>query len=317
MTQENNTPVQEATEAEAPVNPNLRITKAPLQGGEIREYFDNKELFYLLNYSQGTIKGAQFLVYTTNLELPCDVTFDWPLGYAEYEQIMLAYMNQNSVTRMLGLHVMAAQMLLLAKGFTYEQIPYTMPVYEKVIVQFIETHKDQVLRWLHFIDSTQVFALQSIERLRNHYNPRDVFDVVDDRSYVGANVAGLFGVAEFIGTYFCASEYRLSYFSHQFESYMFKGAHLSKYFNHQNNLAAVLFPHYAIGTFVAGDMENSLFKIGVFSEKMDLPEYVYDPNHQPAVTGQPPSPPIPDAPKPPEASAEAVQDGQPVVDQSE
>lgn len=313
MTQETNAPVEDTS-----INPNIRVTTAPLQGGEIREYFDNKELFYILNYSKSTIKGAQFLVYTTNLDLPCDVTFDWPLSYEEYEQILLAYLNQNSVTRMFGLHVMAAQMLLVAKGFTLEQVPYAMPVEIELITQFVEKHKEQVLKWLHFIDSTQVFALQSIERLRNHYNPRDVFDVVEDRSYVGANVAGLFAVPEFIGTYFCASEFRLSYFQHQFEDYMFKGAHLSKYFNHQNNLAAVLFPHYAIGTFVASDMDNSLFKIGVFSENMNLPEYVYDPEYKP-VTELPPNPPIPDAPKPPAESADqgAVQDGQSVVDQAE
>lgn len=315
-----NTKVEEASNVEKdPMevlrenNPNLRITTAPLSTELIREFFDNKDLFYLLNISKSRLKGAQFLTFTTNLDLPCDAFFEEGYSYEEYEQILLAYMNQNSITRITSLHVMAAQMLLVAKGIPFTESPYNIQVSEEYVERFIEAHKDQISRWLHFIDSTQVFALQCIPRLREHYKPLDTFDVVDDRAYVGANAAMLYTIPEFIGNYFRADAYRLSYFKQQFDEYIFKGAHLSRYFEHKNNLAAILFSHYAQGTFKPSEIDNMLFKIGVFCKDMGFEDYVFNPDY----VKQPPKPPadIPPPPKPP-VDGQAVQDGQSVVGES-
>lgn len=289
---------------------NIRETIVPIPTPLLREFFGNKELLFILNYSKSQMRGAQFLTYTTNLDLPCDIFFECdennPIPFEEYSEILLAYLQQNSLTRMAGLHILAAQMLLLAKGVDYDVIPYELPISEEYIKRFIDENKELVERCLHFIDSAHVFAIHAIPRLKQHYKPEENFEVIEDRTYVGANLAMLFGMPEFTAYYFNRfSVYRLSYFKPQFEEYMFKGAHLSKYFDNKNNLAAVLFAHYAAGEFRAAEIQNPLFHIGVFSEQMGFPEYVYDKDYVPAkpAVEEPAS----------DAETTTVQDGQPVV----
>lgn len=278
---------------------NIRRVTAPLGTADIREFFENKELYYIINHSQSKLKGAQFLTYTTNLNLPGDITFDEDLSYEEYSQIMKAYFNQNSITPLTGLHVMAAQLLLLAKGIPDELMPYNLPFDESFTDRFIDENKEQIDKWLHFIDSAPVFAVHSIQRLREHYTPFDNYDVIDDRTYVGANAAVLFTLPDFIFIYFTAKEFKLTFFNHQFNDYIFKGNHLSRWFDHKNNPIAFFMQAFALGEITAEEIDHPIFRTGVFSEEAKLKgiePYVYDPEYK--------------SPEQP-----AVQDGQPVVDQ--
>lgn len=287
---------------------NVREVTAPLKSEQIREFFENKELFYFINYNQSKIKGSQFLTYAANLDLPCDVVFEWPMPYETYEEVLLAHMNQSTVSRITGMHVMAAQMLLVAKGLDITDNPYNLPVELETICKFIDTHKELVDRWLHFIDSTQVLALTVIERLNRHYKPREVFEIVDDKNYVGPNVAGLYDIPEFIATYHRADNFRMSYFKQQFEEYMFRGARITKYFDVKNNIAAIMFPIFALGEFKAEEVNNSFFRYGVFSEGLNLPDYKYDPDYKPELDAS--------LIAPTNAENSTVQIGQSVVNQS-
>lgn len=244
----------------------LRETVVPFPTNMIREYFSDKDLFFIANYSESKLKGAQFLTYLSNINIPSDVKFNTPIGYEEYAEIMKAYMESINIVNCAGLHVMAAEMLLVAKGLPYERSPYALPIDEKVILMFIEEHYEMVQKWMHFIDSTQVYALRSIKALNDHFKPEERFPVVEDRSYVGANIAQLFRIPQFIALYFVIENatYKLSYFREQFEEYMFKNETLAKYFQSPNNFAALYFMHYASGLFKPEDINHGLFKIGVF-----------------------------------------------------
>uniref|UniRef100_A0AAU7PF04 Uncharacterized protein n=1 Tax=Burkholderia phage vB_BgluM-SURPRISE13 TaxID=3159457 RepID=A0AAU7PF04_9VIRU len=244
----------------------LREVTVPFPADKIREYFGDKSLFFIANYSESKLKGGAFLTYLSNINIPSDVKFNTPIGYEEYAEIMKAYMEQPGVVSAAGLHVMAAEMLLVAKGLPYERTPYALPIDEKVILMFIEEHRDMVQKWLHFIDSTQVYALRSIKALNEHYKPEERFPVVEDRSYVGSNIAQLFRIPEFIAVYFSIPnvDHKLSYFKDQFEEYMFKNERLAHYFGSQNNFAALYFTHFAAGSFEAKHIEHGLFRLGVF-----------------------------------------------------
>lgn len=246
----------------------LREVTVPFPADKIREYFQDKSLFFIANYSESKLKGQAFLTYLSNINIPSDVKFNTPMSYEEYAEVMKAYMESINVISCAGLHVMAAEMLLVAKGMPYERSPYALPIDEKVVLMFIEEYRDMVQKWLHFIDSTQVFALRSIATLNDHYKPEEVFPVVEDRSYVGSNIAQLFRIPEFIAVYFSIpnATYELSYFRDQFEEYMFRNETLAKYFSSQNNFAALYFMHYATGLFKAEDINHGLFKIGVFDK---------------------------------------------------
>jgi hypothetical protein len=244
----------------------LRHTHAPISTELIREFFTNKELFFKLNHSESKLQGASFLTYVANLDIPADICFNPDIEYDEYCDIMNAYFAQNSIVKLAGLHVMAADLLLTAKSGARSTSVYLPVVSDEFVYRFIEQNKEVVDKCLQFIDSTQVFALASIRALAQHYTPSTRFPVVDDRSFVGANLAMLYRIPEFIAIYFSieGASYNLSYFVQQFEGYIFKNEHLSKHFNSRNNIAALLYQHFAAGTFVATDITSDLFNIGVF-----------------------------------------------------
>lgn len=261
---------------------NIRHATAPLSTAEIREFFENKELFYLINYSKSKLKGAQFLTYTTNLALPGDVRFNEDFGYDEYAEIMRAYFNQSSITELTGLHILAAHILLLAKGIDEDTIPYQTIASTEWAQRFYAENKEQLDRWLRFFDSAHVFALYAIKRLRDHYDPLNNYEAIEDRAYVGANAAALYKIPEFIFTYYFAKNYNPAFFVTQFTELAFKGSHLSQYFTSPHNPVAFLMEAFATGEFKASEVEHPIFQMGVFSPEAaakGIKEYVYDPNY--------------------------------------
>jgi hypothetical protein len=253
---------------------NLRYSSVPIPADKIREYFTNKDLFFIVNHSESKLQGETFLTYLTNLSLPADVKFNTPLPYEEYELIVKAYLNQTSVNNIAGLHVMVADMLLIAKGLKSEESPYALPINPDHVLRFISENKEQVDRWLHFLDSTQVYGLTAIKSLNDHYTPKDRFKKVDDPHYVGANIAQLYTMPQFIAIYFSipGAVYELSYFTYQYEEYAFKNERLAHYFANRNNMAALLFSHFAVGTFKAEEVPVGLFGMGVFNKDSEYYE---------------------------------------------
>lgn len=261
----------------------MRQTTVPIPTDTLREYFTNKNLFFILNHSESKLKGAPFLTYLTNLNIPSDVTFNEPLSYEEYEEIMKAHFEQASIHNCARLHVMAAEILLMAKGLPYEQSPYALPIDPGHPFKFIHDNMELVASWVDFLDSTQVFALHSIKALADHFKPAEKFDVIDDKNAVGANVAMQFRLPNMIAAYFAVpnAEYKLSYYKQQFNEYMFKNDRLANHFGAKNNFAALMFGAFAQGIFTLTEMGGApIFQIGVFDPKhkaYTAEPYVYSP----------------------------------------
>lgn len=282
---------------------NCRQVTAPIPPEHIREWFANKDLWFIVNYSQSKLKGTQFLTYLTNLGVPCDIRFDTPIHFDDYEELLLAYMKQNSICGIAGLNVLAGQMLLWAKGLDFESCPYETPIPVDYIGNFVGRNQELVDKWLHFLDSSQVFAIKSIGRLNKHFKPEEVFEVIDDRSYIGTNVATLYSLPEFTGLYTAMAPKRMSYFKPQFEEYMFKGAHLAHHFMVRNCVPAILFSHFVQGVFKASEIDSQLFKTGVFDPSLNLPEYIFNDENsiqdgQPVIGEAAGSDPVPSQPEP-------------------
>jgi hypothetical protein len=255
---------------------NVRETVVPIPTDLIREFFTNKGLYYLIDYRESKLKGGAFLTYLTNLNVPADLRFSAVLEYEEYAELMKAYMDQRSVINCPLLHVMAAELLLFAKGLPHERSPYVTPVPKaSFLIRFIDENKEQIGKWLHFIDSTQVFALSAIKVLNGYYKPKEFFENIDDKEYVGSNIAQLYRIPEFIAYYFAleGAEYKLSYFTQQYEEYMFKNERLAKYFRSPHNFSALMFEHIAQGTIKASDIGYGLFAIGVFAPEAGIAEF--------------------------------------------
>lgn len=220
---------------------NIIDTVAPIPPEEFRKYFTNKSLIFRINHSKSRLKGPQFLTYVTNMNLPSEVSFDDPISYEEYSQIMLAYITQRTVSSSKVLALFLAEILLKYKGFT-DQI-YRTNIPADYIDTFTKDNKDKLDNFCSFLDSCMVFACESVEKIKNDYisDSGQKFEVIEDKDYVGHNVVNLFDVPFFTANYYSQNIdlTNLKYFKHQFEDYMFANEKLANYFDKPNNVLSL------------------------------------------------------------------------------
>lgn len=235
---------QSDTVEENKSTPVYREVTAPIGTDYIREFFTNKDIFFLVNHSQSRLKGSVFLTYLSNLAVPSDIRFDMPLNEDEYISIMEAYLNQRTVSKAKTLRLMMAQVILWCKGVKYTHIRYNTGVPESYIEKFAKKNGAAIMRWLHFVDSSHIFAFSSIAKLKEEHDPlKNGVEIVDDKDYVGHNVVSLYDVPFFTELYFSIpnASYRSSYFVRQYEDYMFGNERFAKYFSVPNNFLAMMY----------------------------------------------------------------------------
>lgn len=249
-------------ESAAPAEPKYRDVIVPIAAEHIREYFTDKSVFFLANHTQSKLRGHAFLTYLANLAVPSDVRFNLPLNQDEYIHVMEAYLMQRTVGKAQTLHLMMAQVLLWAKGVDYGHIPYETHVPEEFIKAFVKKNLEKVTNWLHFVDSSGVFAMASIAKLNEVHKPKENAPLVEDKEYVGHNVVNMYGVPHFTELYFGipGARYRESYFVHQYEDYMFGNQKLAHYFAVENNFLQHVFVGMATGLINPEDPEAFLGK---------------------------------------------------------
>lgn len=257
--------------------PEYRYVTIPIPPDNIREFFTNKNIVFLADYTTARLKGESFLTYLSNVNVPSDVHFtdkkDEETGEplftkAMFFEVMKAYFKQRMVSKLSTLNVHAAQILLLAKGMKFEDIPYKTSFDEETLFEFIQENLDTILNWLHFIDSSRVLVVHAITKLREEFKPAENFEIVDDKEYVGHNVVNLYGVPFFMQNYFAieGATYRESFFLQQFEEYMFGNNRLVTYFVDKNNVICSTYERIAAGDI---DLKNPEAFLQTLKEEFD------------------------------------------------
>ena len=59
-------------------------TIVPIDLKNLKKYFEDKSESYMIDYEKSKLKGAQFLTYISNLDIPCDI-----LNYDD--ELLLSY----------------------------------------------------------------------------------------------------------------------------------------------------------------------------------------------------------------------------------
>ena len=108
---------------------------------------------------------------------------------------------------------------------------------EEQVEQFINTRKDKIERWVHFLDSSMLYMIYSFKELNDTVKVEDNFPKIQDANYVGLNIVNLFSIPGFMTCYFGAGPApSMSFFTEQFTTYMFKGKSFFEYFNNEENI---------------------------------------------------------------------------------
>ena len=240
---------------------NLRNVSVPLEINQIKEFFENKELFFLVDYSSSKIKGNMFLTYLSNLDIPCEIILTGASKEEKFE-LLKSYMETRNLNNSNTLRYMTAQIFLEKKGFN------TLDIFEALILtkeecsEFVLINAEMVNRWNTFISSVMIYFLTSVKTIEEEFKFKESFKKIDDPHYIGTNIVQLFGVPAFLEMFYSVpADTEIFYFKQQFEEYMFRGKNLFEYFCNPENTLFLLFDDMLKGNAELGNISDLMAKV--------------------------------------------------------
>lgn len=219
---------------------NIRYATAPLKIDLVKEYFANKELFFVVDYAGSEIKGNMFLTYLTNLDLPYEIDLSKATKEEKFELVKI-YMETRNISTTDVLRLTVADLMLTYIGLDTSQLFHNAPLNSEEKLEFINQNLELIKRWDQFLSSCFVYLLNCFPLLKKETQADTAFDVIDDPSFVGLNVVNMFGIPDFMDFYFSLPpREKMCYFKPQFEEYMFRGQNLYFYFQSETNTIMTL-----------------------------------------------------------------------------
>lgn len=223
---------------------NIRKVVAPLSIDQIKEFFKDKSLFFLVDYENSKLKDKVFLTYLSNLDIPSDVELSKNISKESLFNLIDSYMNMKTVTDVDSLNMMVCHILLKFKKVNLDNIIVNPFLSDDLVDEYIDTRKEMLEKWAHFIDSSILYLMYIFQDLNEKLKVDEQFPKIDDANYVGLNVVNLFKTPGFLQTYFSSDEKSsLSFFTEQFTKYMFKGKSFYEYYDNKNNIFIPLMKH--------------------------------------------------------------------------
>ena len=195
-------------------------TKAPLELEQLKEYFTDKNVFYLINYEQSDLQGDMLLTYLSNLEIPCDIVVEQTPNCMN---LLKDYLNFKQIVSIPFLEHKTIDVLFQAKGF-----------YEGNDKQFIEENKDIIQQWIEKLDSLSLYNMWIVNE-ETFKEFAESFPNDNSNDIAGINFVSLLKHEHFYTYYNAIEEKNLKFFNKYFEEYMFKGDNLYSYWANENN----------------------------------------------------------------------------------
>lgn len=219
---------------------NIRQTVVPLAIDLIKEFFEKKDLFFVVNYGKSQVKGSMFLTYISNLDLPCEISLTEATKQEKFDLVKI-YMETRNMNNSDVLKLTVADVILTYKGVDTKDM-FTNPVFSsEEKSEFISQHTDLIKKWDQFLYSTLIFLVKSFPDLNEVLKVETQVTEIDDPNFIGLNVVNLFGIPNFCDFFFATqAQEELCYFKPQFEEYMFKGKNFFHYFNCEENTFILL-----------------------------------------------------------------------------
>lgn len=225
----------------------VRNVTAPLTMDQIKEFFLDKSLVFVIKYANSALKGKVFLTYISNLDLPAEVDLtDTPKE--DIMSLVKDYMEVRNINESKGLATLVALILFHNRGIDISEFQAPLTVDE--MKEFADNNSDLLERWYAFLDSMILFSMMSVQVVEKGENGEefgisafeeafpgifDKYETIDDTLYIGSNVVNLFHVPMFFERYFSVPTNDAKYFKQQFTEYMFKGKRLFHYFANEGN----------------------------------------------------------------------------------
>lgn len=198
-------------------------TTAPISIEELKQYFTNKECFFVIDYKNSKLKGKKLLTYLSNLEIPSDINF---VGTSEEEfgELFSEYLNLEMICSIPTLEKITIDVLKEYKGLTDN----------KIFAGLIQQNLDNLKSWISKLDSLTLFNMYSIDN--EEFKKFVESHTLDETNCLkGVNFVSLLKHKSFYNLYEKMEQKDLKFYKKYFEDYMFKGKNLYSYWANENN----------------------------------------------------------------------------------
>ncbi len=199
---------------------NIIQTSAPIKLEDLKKYFEDKTTFFVIDYSQSTLKADKLLVYISNLDLPCDLKIN---SREELQEIVTAYMNSNFLVDLPSVEQIVISLLLQNKNLI-----------DVKDTDLLEVLKDNLSAWTEKLDSLPLYNMYLIQDETFKKWVTEEHPIDDTTDTVGINFVSLLKNETFYSFYQTISS-TPKYYSGYFNEYMFKGKNMYEFWANENN----------------------------------------------------------------------------------
>jgi len=213
-------------------------TVAPIPIDNLKEYFENKDITFIIDYKDSTLKGEKLLTYLSNLDVPCDVSFK-DVEFSEVNEFVKVYMETRMLVKLKSLELTVLQILLAGikenQGLHYVNKLFSF----NEAKDFIEENADLVDKWTVALASGSIFNLHCIQDNAIQQSI-DGFDRVEDDTFCGINYVHLYKYSDVYELFPHVPLTDRKFLVKQFNDPMFKGEPLFNYWFVPGNTVALI-----------------------------------------------------------------------------
>lgn len=199
---------------------NIIETSAPIKIEELKKYFEDKTTFFLIDYSESSVKAEKLLTYISNLDIPCDIKFN---TREELKEMINCYLKSSFIVSLPSLEKAVISLLLQNKSIISTNDS-----------DFLLDFKEQLDAWTLKLESLALYNLYMINEDSFKKWVVEEHDEDPTSSLEGVNFVSLLKNSNFYDFYQRMIK-TPKYYSCYFNEYMFKGQNLYSYWANQNN----------------------------------------------------------------------------------
>jgi hypothetical protein len=192
-------------------------TKAPISIEDLKKYFTDKDITYLIDYSKSELKGKKLITYLSNLDIPADIkNVDLDL--------VKDYLNSVSLVSISSLENVVIDILFVLKGLKKDK------QYDK----FISENFEILDKWQNKLESLSVYNMYMLnsDHFRDYAKsfPKD-----ETRDLEGVNFVSILKHNRFFSFFGKINNDKLKFYTHYFDGYIFRGKNLFEYWANDKN----------------------------------------------------------------------------------
>lgn len=213
---------------------NIIETTAPISIENLKLYFENKDKIFLIDYDNSSIQEEKFLIYLSNLDLPCNIKFD--INNTNHCELLKLYFTTKNLVKISALEDAA-----LAVCFAFKKEN------KGLFKKFIEQNLEIIKPWISVLESMTLYNFYCInsEKFKNFVLQHEEKDC----SNIGLNFVNLLENPNMNLLFENIDNKNLGYYKDFFNEYMFKGKNLYSYWANKNNPMFLLTWSIASGQF--------------------------------------------------------------------